>query len=394
MIWKSVSGCVIIQISGSRAERLLNLLSASDIPIRDVHRIDNATIVCTIAAKHFKRLHLLRRKTGCTVSILRRLGIPFFFIRAKRRQVLLIGAPLLLGLAILLSTRVWRITVIGCQKVPERVVLCALEQKGIAVGCSRTVLEDLYSLSDSVQVYDDRIAWAGLSLQGVLLTVKIVEAEDDIYTLDKTIPCDVVAVKDGIISRVEPLNGKTDFLPGMLVLAGDTVIRGDITKEDAKEPLYVHAMGNVFAYIRYEATATAMPFADGEADTGRTAAYSALQVLGRTLFATASPFESSELRDVKRTRISECGIPVYVLYGTYYEREKTRVALTRQEMIETAVCDAEAGAFLRIPKDAAMLEKNCAYFDEEGCITAIVTVITEESIGMTKEIALERDGMD
>lgn len=394
MMWKSVSGCVIIQIRGQRAERLLNLLGSAGIPVRNLQRTDSTTLVCTIPAKYFKQLHLLRRGTSCNVSILRRLGVPFFLLRAKRRRVLLLGTPLLLGLAIFLSTRVWKITVTGCQKVPESVVLRALEQKGIGIGCSRTILEDLYGLSDSVQVYDDRIAWAGLSLQGVLLTVKVIEAKDDIYTLDKTVPCDVVAVKDGVISRVEALNGKTDFEPGMPVLAGDIVIKGDITREDATEPLYVHAMGNVIAYIRYEATATALPVDDGDADTGRTIAYSAIQVFGRTLFATVSPFEKSDLRDVKRTRISECGIPIYVLSGTYYEVGKARVALTRQEMIESAICDAEAGAFLRIPKDAAILEKNCAYFEEDGCVTAIVTVITEESIGMTKEIALERDGMD
>ena len=53
-----------------------------------------------------------------------------------------------------------------------------------------------------------------------------------------------------------------------------------------------------------------------------------------------------------------------------------------------AVCRVSAlqAAFLRVPADAEIVEKTVTYTEEEGCTIAVVCVVTEESIGMEREL--------
>ena len=56
------------------------------------------------------------------------------------------------------------------------------------------------------------------------------------------------------------------------------------------------------------------------------------------------------------------------------------------ERREQAAYEAEQGAFLRVPADAEIVEKTVTYTEEEGCTIAVVCVVTEESIGMEREL--------
>lgn len=383
-----MSAYVIIQITGKRTERALERMRQADIPIYSVVRVSPMTVELTLSARSFKRLHVLLRGSDCRIHIVRRVGRVFYLQRLYRRYALWSVGIVMLLLMGAASTRILWIEIDGCSRISEQTILRALEEQGLKIGVSRTGW-DFPTLNNQIRSYDERIAWAGLSLNGVILRVNIVEAILTTDEEDPQAPADIFAQKDGIITYVEATQGRAVVSAGDAVSAGDLLIRGDLTLEDSQFPVYAHASGKVLAKVVYIGESIADKETVRFFDSGESIPYREIRIAGKLLFASSVPYDNYELRDFKETLVTDILLPVTVTEAVCYEQTEQQVALSKAEMIENALYDAEQFAFLKIPKDAAVVEKQAAYTELNGQILGIVTVFTEESIGLTKEIEID-----
>lgn len=389
-MWQSVEGYVIIQIEGAGVERLLNRLQAAGIPVRDVARSGRGVCRCRLRPRDFRRLHALCGGCRCRVRILRRGGLPIRMARLMRRRALLCGLLLAAAAIAFFSTRICIIRVVGCERVAERTVLRSLASLGVSAGRPRSGLS-LPALAERLMASDERIAWAGLSLDGVVLTVEIVETRTAPAPVDPKTPCDVVAVKDGVIVSATAIAGNPLVRAGDEVRAGDVLIAGDLTREDSQTPLRVHAFGQVRARVYYFAEAAVQEREQTLQPSGRSVPYRAAYIGGWKLFESAVPYEEYRLLDVQAGAFSGAALPLRVVEGVCEELVLSPRTLTQAERREQAAYEAEQGAFLRVPADAEIVEKTVTYTEEEGCTIAVVCVVTEESIGMERELPHDGD---
>ena len=387
-MWQSIDGYVIIQIKGTDAERLLNEMQAAGIWVRGIRRLDRTTLHCRIRAGDFKRLHRLRRRSRCKIHILSRSGLPFALVRLWRRKALCIGLTLVFLGLMFLSTRICVIRVTGCERLAEQTVLRALESLGVTVGRPRSGLS-LPALGTELLAADERIGWAEVTLDGVILTVKIVETVTAPEPIDPEVPCEVVAVKDGVILRVNALAGTPAVRAGDAVQAGDVLIHGDLTREDSQLPLRVHAYGEVLANVYYFSEAAVLAETTRLQPSGRTAPYRAIYVGGRLFYESECPFADFERSDTACAALSGTVLPLRAVSGLYRELTEQPVALSESEMKEQAAFEAEQNAYLRIPKDAVIVEKTIRYTEYNGCLIAVVCIVTEETIGIQKELVYD-----
>lgn len=385
MMWHFIRGCVIIHISGRKPERLLERMRQSGVALWDVRSTGPYEVEAAIAVKDFRRLRTIARKSRCHVHIVRKRGLPFGVRRVWRRPALWVTALVMLGLTIFASTRILTIRVEGVERVPEALVLRALRERGVFVGSARPG-DDLLSLAAYVRGYDERIAWAEVTLEGVILTAEIVENPREVVFVDDDAPADVCAVKDGVVTYVEAYQGEALVSKGDSVSAGDVLICGTIALADHPEPLLVHARGRVMANVYYFGEAVADTSAVVPADTGRSAPYRKVVVCGITLYESGAPYEKYEIRDVVARPVTNWMLPVTLCTGTAYEQAGAEVTLSLDEQKQSALVEAERLALLRVPKDAAIERKTSAVFEQDGLITAVVGVMTEESIGLEKEM--------
>lgn len=385
-MWKSIDGYVIIQIKGADVERLLNEMQFAGIPVRNIRRVDRATIRCQLRATDFKRLHGLRNRRRCRIRIVSRSGVPFHLARFWRRKALWIGLALVFAAIAVLSTRICFIRVTGCERIAEQTVLRALESLGVTVGRPRSGLS-LPTLGNELLATDSRIAWAGLSLDGVVLTVEIVEAVIVPEPIDPNTPCEVVAAKDGVIVRVVARAGTPAVRAGDAVQAGDVLINGDLTREDSQLPLRVHAYGEVRANIYYFSEAAVLPETMELQPSGQSVPYRAAYIGNLMLYESDVPYAEYQLSGLQTESLAGAVLPLRVVAGTCEELTEQPRTMDEPEMKEQAAYEAEQGAFLRIPKDAAIVEKTVTYTVYDGCLVAVVCIITEESIGIKKELA-------
>ncbi|MDO4572104.1 MAG: sporulation protein YqfD [Clostridia bacterium] len=384
-MWQLAKACVIIRIKGRNAERLLNALRGAGIPLRRVMRLSQDELRLSMDAKDFKRIRRHAGKLHCRVHIESRGGAPFRLMRLFRRRALWIG--LLAGFCAMAaaSTRVWFISVEGNRRVAETTIRRALEAQGIRAGAARPD-SDFDALADALAAYDERIAWIGLDLDGVRLRVEVVEAEEDMLRLDPSLPCDVVAVKDGVITRMRALEGEAMFAVGDLVRAGDVLISGTVPLADIPEPLLVHARGLVTASVYYFSEYAQPLVAKERAATGRTAPYRRICLAGLTLFESEPPYADYEIENGPETLLRLPLLPVRVQAGEYIEMAERERTLSVEEAAELALVEAEKGALLRVPSDARITQKSSEWTERDGLVVATASVVAEESIGMTKEM--------
>ena len=148
----------------------------------------------------------------------------------------------------------------------------------------------------------------------------------------------------------------------------------------------MHAFGQVRARVYYFAEAAVQEREQTLQPSGRSVPYRAAYIGGWKLFESAVPYEEYRLLDIRAGMFSGAALPLRVVEGVCEELVLSPRTLTQAERREQAAYEAEQGAFLRVPADAEIVEKTVTYTEEEGCTIAVVCVVTEESIGMEREL--------
>ena len=82
-LWK---GFVWIRICGGEQERFLNLCRAKGIILEKLF-FTQGELWATVSTKDFFRLSHVRRKAKVHIHILKKQGMPFFFLRLKKKGV-------------------------------------------------------------------------------------------------------------------------------------------------------------------------------------------------------------------------------------------------------------------------------------------------------------------
>ena len=382
--WHFRNGYVIIQIEGVYPERLASLLEGEGVPLWDLHRPDGRTLVCTLPARDFPRLHRLNRRCRCRVRIRKKGGLPFRFRRLWRRRVLLLGMAATLALTLWASHRVWFVEVRGCERMDEAVLRQALREQGICPGRNLRRLP-LSDLADFVAAQYEELAFVELHVDGVFLRVRAREALAEGERLDLTKPCDVVSVRDGIVTKVAVYGGRAQVRVGQKVKKGQLLIAGSVTARDGSMTYTTHAYGEVLAAVLYKARVEAPSTQVAWAETGKESPYAALYVGPWKVLERTCPFDEGTLTEEVR-EITLGPWPLRVCRGTWREKVKAERTLTAAERKEAALFEAERMALLQVPRTAKIIMIDRYTVEKGGTLYGVCTVTTEENIGYTKEI--------
>ena len=89
-IIRYIQGYLLIQVTGYSPERFLNLCSRKQIYLWGLEPKENSYEMF-ITIRGFRKLKPILKKTMTKVTILNRLGLPFFFHGDRRRQEILFG---------------------------------------------------------------------------------------------------------------------------------------------------------------------------------------------------------------------------------------------------------------------------------------------------------------
>lgn len=248
-IVRALQGSDWVEIQCACPERVLNLLGTQQVPFWDLQILSEICLRLRLPRNWQNSLQEIARQTGATVEILRRRGVPVLWGRFRKRYVLLAGLVLFWLLLFGGNLFIWEFRVSGNETVPTETVLRALEKYGITVG-SPGMSIDQEDMRNHVLLELRDVSWLTIHVKGCIGYVQVVERQCPPEIAQEEGVYNIVATRDGLVTKVEALNGRAQVAQGSMVMAGDLLISGVYEPKEGSTYL-THSLGAVTARTWY-----------------------------------------------------------------------------------------------------------------------------------------------
>ncbi len=249
-----LAGTVLMECEGGFPERFLNEAAKRDIALWDITRRD-ISLFCRCKAADYRTLRPAARAASVRMRIKERHGLPFLLKPFRLRWGLAVGVLLFVLILQLLSSHVWIVRVEGNERVTDEAIREVLEPFGVYEGASPGKI-DLPQLQLTALERLTDVVWLTVNVEGCTATVEVRERQAAQPIASDT-PANVVAVRDGVIVRMDAVSGQAMVKEGDAVTKGTLLISG--VTDSKVGPLLKHAEGTVTARTTHTLTVT-VPF--------------------------------------------------------------------------------------------------------------------------------------
>lgn len=385
-IWEICVHRCVIHISGWEVERFLNICRHNEVSFSDIIT-DRTGIFATIAYKQWKHILELQKKCQVQCSIVTETGMIPFLIKYRKRIVFLISLCLCFGIVFYSSLFIWHIDVEGTEVYTEEEIVEYISHSLVPIGTKRKTVS-IAELEKNLRMQYDRVAWITCEIDGTRLVVRIVETieKEEIKSFDT--PCNIVAIKDGVVMELLAKSGKKVVAPGDEVKKGDILITGVVNVYNEYEELietnYVSADGIVYGQTEYEYFQS-FPMDHIEKRQGKKKKTGYSVQFGTSLKTLHKPHDTEAYEQVTSTHTFHIGtsyyLPLSFIVTKYYKPEYKTDTYTEKEakerqnhMLQKYIEDLKK-------KGVEILENNVTIEIKNGICTASGTLVVREIIG-------------
>ena len=373
---KNVLGYVRFSIRGDFPERLLNQLALGGVSVWGIERQGNEISAC-ILKKDYLKIRRYRMKNKVFTKVLSRHGLPFKAYRYRFRVGFAAGLLLYFAALVFLSSFVWNVRVVGVEKLTEAEVLSVCSKLGLYEGRLKKEI-DAENLRTRLALELPEISWASVNMEGVRATVNISEISSLKNPPEED--CNLIAERDGVITKFEVTSGTIAVKLGQTVKQGDLLVSG-ITEYKDGTYKFGPSQGEVIAETVRE-TEVFVPFSQQKTvRTGKPLKKRVLSVFGvhvpLYLGSVEGEFET-DLTAIKYEN-SEMYLPVKLTETVFYKTAVEEFTVTSAEAEAIALAELEnreAEDF----KNAEILSRDIEVVPGEDGITLKVFYKLRENI--------------
>jgi len=391
-LWNYLRGYVIILVEGYFVEKFINICTRRQILLWDVRMQKNHLVTMKVSIKGFKLIRQVAKKTRCRVKLLKKIGLPFILNRYRRRKAFFAGAVLFFVLVYVMSSFIWSIEISGNKEIDTSRIESVLAANGIRTGMLKYSINTKKAVT-GMMLGMQEISWVSISVRGTKVKVELRERKPIPEIIQKDEPCDIVAVKDGIIKQVIATEGVEAVGEGDTVRKGQVLISGNIPmKGEDNKFRQVHAMGTVMARTWYEEKVPVRLTVIEKVKTGRAFNNYSLVLFSRKLdiLNRKNKYKEFSVKE-KRKKFSigeDIVFPIEWITTTYYEEKSVKADINEKTAQEIAVEEAHRKLLERIPENAQVLNKIVKFIEDEnsGSYAAQVTYECLEDIGVSRRI--------
>ncbi len=224
-------GYVSFTARGGFPERFLNLCRLNKIFLWELKSRNGVVSACA-DRRDYKRIRSAARKSGMKVRINKKHGLPFFMEKHKNRAGIIAGIFICTAVLLILSTRIWSVDVIGNVNVSSEKIIEVFESLGVRKGASASRI-DIKSTELAALKKLQELSWLNINFTGSKALIEVREAVITPEKGENSLPADLVAARDGIITIIRPFNGTAEQEAGNAVAKGDLLISGIVENGDS-----------------------------------------------------------------------------------------------------------------------------------------------------------------
>lgn len=262
-----LSGDVRVRAESAWPERILNICGARGVRFWDVEREGGEALTFSLTRKDYARLRRVSSGFDGTLGVVRRGGAPYFLARFRKRCVLAFGLALVASLLFACSFFVWDFDVEGNRTVSDETILRALEKEGVTFGTFGLSI-DPESLKNRVLLDVPQLSYMTVNVSGCRASVVVRERVLPPEVEDEGEKTNVVAARDGLVTKVELFGGHAEVMAGSTVTRGQLLISG-VADIDTRGSRVIRGYGRVFARTWYDLAARGSRAGLEKAYTGR-----------------------------------------------------------------------------------------------------------------------------
>ncbi len=338
----------------------------------------------------YKALRPVAKKTRCRVTMLHKKGVPFLLFRHRRRKTFAIGVLLFLGLIWFMTSFVWVVEVEGNEFIKSEEISIYLKQEGLEEGSFKLGL-DLSEIENKIMLQTDKLSWIGIEIVGTKALVKVKERRNPPKIIEKHIPCNIIAEKDGVIHSLVVKSGFPVVNEGDTVEEGQLLVSGVIDSK-VEGIRYIHSTGALKARTWYEKTKEVSLIKVDRIKTGKRKKQYALKILNYKLnlfFNSGIPYANyDKMTDNKALTIGKENIlPIQLETVLYQEVKVEEKKISAEEAIEEGVAQLQQEIAQELEGNIEILNEKVNYiFIDENNVFIQMTIEGLEEIGIQEEI--------
>ncbi|NHC39373.1 sporulation protein YqfD [Bacillus sp. MM2020_1] len=242
-------GKVTVKVSGKGTERFLNVLTRNGLHIWNVKRHGTETITFKMRLTDAKNIRHYARKSDCTISFLRKSGVPFLLKRAIKNSGFLGGAGIFLLILIFLSNVIWGIEIKGAKPATEYQIRKELDKMGVKIGKLQFFVDNVEGIQRKLTNNVGELTWVGVELKGTTFHLQVVEKNEP-QKPKQLSPRNLIAKKKAIIVNMYIENGQKVVDINDHVEPGQLLVSGAFGQEGTPE--LVAAKGEVWGETWYK----------------------------------------------------------------------------------------------------------------------------------------------
>ena len=393
-LFNFLRGYVIITVKGLFIERFINICIRRQIYLWNIQKTRRNIMKTNISIKAFKKLRPVAYKTKCKVNIIRKKGLPFILHKYKKRKAFIIGILLFVFSLCFLTSFVWVLEVEGNDTVETGEIIQYLEHYNLRPGTLKSRINTDF-LENRLMLEIDKLSWVSIEVKGTKAIIRVKEGRLPPDIIEKDIPCNIVALRDGVISSIVAKSGTP------VVKEGDTVERGQLLVSGIAESKvdgtrYVHSMGTVRARTWYEESKQQSLTRINKAETGNKITRFSVKFMDMEIklqLNSSIPYSKYvKIINEKNLKIgSDYVFPFSIKKETYREIKFEKEKLDEQDVVKQVYKDLYKSIEGKLISDASEIineELNTTLIDE-NTIKVNLTVECIEDIGIQEKIILD-----
>ncbi|MGE4284195.1 MAG: sporulation protein YqfD [Clostridia bacterium] len=389
-LFNYLKGYVTIKVEGYFIEKFINICTRRQIYLWDIKKVNSCTVKMKVSIRGFKALRPIAHKTKCKVEILSKKGTPFIMHRYRKRKTFALGVLLFCVLLWYLTSFIWTIEITCSDTLNKDEIIAYLEQSGLKVGSFKIGL-DTEITENHMMLRMNQLSWIGIDIKGTKAVIDIKERKMPPKIVEKHIPCNTIAVKDGVIKSMIVKSGQP------MVKIGDTVTKGQLLVSGVLDSKvqgirYTHSVASIKARTWYEQSAEVSLKKLKRIKTGDKIVKNSLKILDKqiNLYLNGSiPYTEYD----KITNRNELTLGKDYILPLAYESNVYEEVLIEQEEIslEDAVSQAvesmneELRLILAEGAEVVDQQSEYIYIDEHNVFVKLLVEAVEE-IGIQEEI--------
>ncbi|MBR6698194.1 MAG: sporulation protein YqfD [Lachnospiraceae bacterium] len=251
---KYVKGCVLVNVKAFSIERFINICKAKKLVLKDL-RLNDEGCSFYVDWYEYKKLLPIAEKTTSIITVEQEYGLPSYAKKYLKHKMFFVGILISYILIRVLSLYVWNIEFDGNSKYTDEALLKYLKSTGIK--CGKYIYDiDCNAIETKMRIDFNDIIWVSAEIEGTMLRVHIKENTYTKNVVKEYENCDIIADKDGVISKIVTRSGTAMVKAGDSVKKGDILVKGQIeVYNDYKEVeyiRYVHADASIKVSTSHE----------------------------------------------------------------------------------------------------------------------------------------------